>query len=78
VPAIGNQLYRSQAFAAHTAAIAQNATATLGGIARTKAMLTLASNFRWLILTFHTLSISGRGEDTGEVGGVNKRLSLYL
>jgi len=44
---------RRQAFAAHAAAIPQNAFAALGRIAGQKAMLPLAADFRRLVLAFH-------------------------
>ena len=48
-----NGLNRSEALAAHAAAIGQGGLAALGRVAIQKTMLPLAANFRWLILTFH-------------------------
>ncbi len=47
------QLYRREALAALAAAIGQNGTATLAGITVEKPVLPLATDLRWLILTFH-------------------------
>jgi hypothetical protein len=44
---------RSQTFAAHAAAVAQDCPAALGGIAGQKAVLPFAANFRRLVLAFH-------------------------
>jgi hypothetical protein len=44
---------RRQAFAAQSAAIAQDGAATARGPACAESVLTFASDFRWLILAFH-------------------------
>jgi len=47
------QLNRREAFAALAAAIAQNGAPALARISVQKPVLTLAPDFRWLILAFH-------------------------
>jgi hypothetical protein len=46
----------SQAFASDAAAIGENGSSAFGGIATQEAVLPLATDFRRLILAFHTSS----------------------
>ena len=49
---------RSQAFAPGTAAIAEDGPPALFGVAAQETVLPFAADFRWLILSLHTLRIS--------------------
>ena len=49
-----DDLDRGQAFASVTSAIGQNGLAALAAIARQKAVLPLATDFRWLIRALHS------------------------